>query len=71
MRSDELSRSAPWRKSSRSNNGAANCVECASLFGTGVGVRDSKLGEGSPVLAFERVDWSRFLASVKDGSFDL
>ncbi|MHA6800619.1 DUF397 domain-containing protein [Bounagaea algeriensis] len=62
--------SAVWRKSSRSNGGGAQCVEVGFAF-EARGVRDSKLGEGSPVLAFERVAWSRFLSSVKNGSFDL
>ena len=53
-----------WVKSSLSfANG--NCVEVAS-FGAGhVGVRDSKAGDGSPVLMFARDQWKAFLMSAK------
>jgi len=38
-----------WRKSTRSGNSGANCVEARSV-GNGFQVRDSKLGGGSPVF---------------------
>ncbi|WP_461144861.1 DUF397 domain-containing protein [Salinifilum aidingensis] len=40
--------SAVWRESSRSNGGGAQCVEVGFASGAR-GVRDSKLGEDSPV----------------------
>ena len=53
---------ARWRKSSRSaSNG--NCAE-ARLAGGTVQVRDSKLGDGSPVLAFTPAQWAAFLATL-------
>jgi hypothetical protein len=50
-----------WRKSSYSQaqNG---CVEVGSNP-TVVGVRDSKLGDASPVLTFSRKRFAAFLAS--------
>ena len=52
-----------WRKSSRSAN-QGNCVETAKL-GAHVGIRDSKLGDGSPVLRITGEDFSGLLASMK------
>jgi len=53
---------ARWAKSSRSGpNG--NCAEAALRDGT-VLVRDSKLGEGSPVLSFTPAAWAAFLAGL-------
>jgi hypothetical protein len=60
---------AIWRKSSRSGNNGGNCVEVANLDQV-VAVRDSKNPEG-PTLALTRSDWRTFIASVRDGSFDL
>ncbi|MCA1227828.1 DUF397 domain-containing protein [Saccharopolyspora sp. 6M] len=60
---------ATWRKSTRSNGGGAACVEIASVPGL-TGVRDSKLGDTSPVLPFGEATWSTFLTSVKLGTFD-
>ncbi|REF36945.1 DUF397 domain-containing protein [Thermasporomyces composti] len=51
-----------WRKSSYScANGS--CVEVGT-DGTHVGVRDTKLGEASPVLVFSMAAWREFLAAV-------
>jgi hypothetical protein len=60
---------ACWRKSSRSN-GEANCVEIA-WSGPAVGARDSKLGEGSPILAFSQPAWASFVTTVKSGESEL
>ncbi|WP_443205942.1 DUF397 domain-containing protein [Saccharopolyspora sp. 5N708] len=57
-----------WRKSSRSS-GNDNCVEVGEAPAAR-GVRDSKLGEMSPILAFDRPTWSAFLAAVKAGELD-
>lgn len=61
--SGERIEAASWRKSARSGyNG--NCVE--SGHGPGVvGVRDSKLGDASPVLEFPAEAWRAFTAKLK------
>ncbi|ASW56629.1 DUF397 domain-containing protein [Plantactinospora sp. KBS50] len=61
---------APWRTSSRSQT--SNCVEVAPLGGgtDPVALRDSKDRRG-PVLIFGRTQWTDFIASAKDGEFDL
>lgn len=59
--------STSWQISSRSQN--TNCVEVAPL-GHQVGMRDSK-DRGGPVLIFGRKCWQDFVASAKDGEFDL
>ncbi|WP_040863591.1 DUF397 domain-containing protein [Nocardia niigatensis] len=60
---------ARWFKSTYSGSNA-DCVEAAHLSGGRVAVRDSKLGETSPVLAFAPEDWDAFNAAVKAGKFD-
>ncbi len=53
---------ASWRTSSRSIG--TECVEAGN--GTAaVGVRDSVLGDTSPVLRFNFRTWTAFLAAVK------
>ncbi len=59
-------RSMNWRKSSRSQ--ANGCVEVGSAPGV-VGVRDSKLGPTSPILAFTSRDWGIFIGGIRDGRF--
>ncbi len=61
---------AQWRKSSRSNGGGAACVMVAQVPGA-AGVKDSKLGEASPVLPFSADAWASFLQDVKVGTFDV
>jgi uncharacterized protein DUF397 len=66
---DDLPTALTWRKSTRSNNQGA-CVEVADLTAGGRAVRDTKLGEASPVLTFTQVEWVAFTAGVRDGEFD-
>jgi hypothetical protein len=56
---------ARWFTSSYSA-GDAQCVEVAVLPGHRL-VRDSKLGDASPVLAVSPSEWSVFTAVVKTG----
>ncbi|WP_190822056.1 DUF397 domain-containing protein [Saccharopolyspora pogona] len=67
MKTDDL---APqWRKSSRSN-GAGQCVEVAQNLPGVALIRDSKLGDGSPVLALAPAQFTAFTRLVKDGRLD-
>ncbi|GAA4892438.1 uncharacterized protein DUF397 [Stackebrandtia albiflava] len=53
-----------WRKPSRSNNSGGACVEARSRMDR-FQLRDSKLGEDSPVLDVSVTDFVGFLAAVK------
>lgn len=50
-----------WRKSSRSDQSGGNCLEARALDSV-VQVRDTKLGEDSPVLDIAPRDWLALLA---------
>jgi hypothetical protein len=54
---------AAYRKSSRSNFHSC-CTEAALRSGT-VLVRDSKLGDASPVLEFSPAAWADFIGGIK------
>jgi hypothetical protein len=53
-----------WRKSSYSGTNGGGCVEVGN-GDRSVMVRDTVLGESSPVLAFTRQAWRDLLMSVK------
>jgi hypothetical protein len=54
-----------WRKSSRSSNsGDQNCVE-ARATEAGFDVRDSKLGDGSPIFSIDAKEFERLLGAVR------
>ncbi|HVK25263.1 MAG TPA: DUF397 domain-containing protein [Actinokineospora sp.] len=55
---------AKWRKSSRSQNGSANCVEVADLR-SHTAVRDSKNATG-PALVFDRAAFVALLDRFHD-----
>lgn len=57
-----------WRKSSRSG-GAQTCVEVATNL-PGALIRDSKLGDQSPVLNVRSTSFATFLEAVRAGRFD-
>lgn len=59
---------ARWHKSTVS--GDTGCVEVA-FANQAVGVRDSKLGDDSPVLVFTQHEWSVFLQGAGNGEFNL
>jgi uncharacterized protein DUF397 len=59
---------ARWRKSTRSN-GSGACVE-VGVTDSAAGVRDTKLGEASPVLVFPRAQWASFVGSLRNGNLD-
>jgi hypothetical protein len=57
-----------WRTSSFTDNGT--CVEVAELPDGARLVRDTKLGDASPVLRYTAGEWQAFIAGVKVGEFD-
>lgn len=57
-----------WRKATYSKENA--CVEVGSVPGV-IGVRDTKLGAASPILAFDPSEWDAFIRGVKNGEFDV
>ena len=60
---------APWRKSSYSDDNGGNCIEAAPGFIPGaVPVRDSKDPHG-PALIFGTDAFSAFVTAVKAGEF--
>jgi hypothetical protein len=58
-----------WLKSSLSSGGD-NCVEVRQDDNGVVSVRDSKLGEASPVLSFAPTEWVAFTRGTQRGEFD-
>ena len=56
-----------WRKSSYSYPDGQECVEVTTELTGWVGVRDSKLGVASPVLAFTTAEWRAMLRGVANG----
>lgn len=57
-----------WRKSSYSHDNG--CIELADLGDGIVGVRDSKLGDDSPVLRFNETEIAAWIKGTKAGEFD-
>jgi hypothetical protein len=58
-----------WRKSTFSG-GQNGCVEVNSTVPGYTGIRDSKLGSGSPVLVFNAVAIAAMIDGVKAGESD-
>lgn len=57
---------AGWHKSSHSRENG--CVEIATMPDM-TGVRDSKLGDSSPILAVDKTTFAAFLDAAKYGRF--
>lgn len=58
-----------WRTSTKSGDGhGGNCVEVGASP-THVAVRDTKNRPGG-TLSINAAEWSSWLSSIKDGSFD-
>lgn len=62
--------STGWSKASFSNGGANGCVELNFDIPGWAGLRDSKLGDDSPVMVFNERELSAFIAGAKAGEFD-
>ena len=75
-----------WRKASASNPAgnclqarwtrasfcsADGCLEVRQRDNGTVEVRDSKLGDDSPILRFSREEWDAHLAGVRSREFDV
>ena len=56
-----LSYCTQWRKSSYSSPDGQECVEITTELTGWVGVRDSKLGASSPILAVPTKQWQAML----------
>lgn len=68
---EELSLShVAWKKSSFSNGQGGACTLYAKLPNGDVALKDSKLGESSPVLVFNPREWDAFIKGAKAGEFD-
>jgi Domain of unknown function (DUF397) len=59
-----------WRKSRHSDE-QANCVEITTAIPGWVGLRDTKLGDNGPIHAYTIAEFRAFVASAKDGEFDI
>ncbi len=57
-----------WRKSSASTDGSG-CVEVSTDVPGTVAVRDSKLGEESPILVYTDHEWRMFKLGIAAGEF--
>jgi hypothetical protein len=55
-----------WIKSSKSSTNGS-CVEIEGNGAGGVKVRDSKLGDESPILTFTATEWDAFVEGVRAG----
>jgi hypothetical protein len=59
-----------WFKSSYSNGGGDQCVECRIMPGEGMHVRDSKLPDG-PHLRFTADQWRALVLGVRNSEYDV
>ena len=59
-----------WIKASASNGGANGCFQFNFGVPGWVGLRDSKLGDASPVLVFNQTELDAMIAGARAGEFD-
>ncbi|MGH3911864.1 MAG: DUF397 domain-containing protein [Pseudonocardiaceae bacterium] len=59
-----------WFTSSYTTGGMNDCVEVNYSLPGHVGVRDSKFGPSSPVLAFPTTQWVHVLTAIQDSTLD-
>jgi hypothetical protein len=59
-----------WRKATKSSDGN-NCVQVSLDVPETVAIRDSKLGDASPVLVFTADEFMAFADGVSKGEFAL
>lgn len=59
-----------WQKSFASEPNGGSCVE-VKVDGDVVAVRDTKLGENSPILHFTKLEWECHLLAAKGGQHDI
>ncbi|MFI0481520.1 DUF397 domain-containing protein [Actinomadura sp. 9N215] len=64
-----MSMAPRWQKSSYCMN-ESDCVELARLLPDTIGLRDSKRGQGGPVLAFSAPGFESLITRIKRGEFD-
>lgn len=59
-------RSAPWKKSTRSNGTGSACIEVVVVHDDAIAIRDSKLPTTGdfPVLVMTKADWIGLLCEV-------
>lgn len=69
MFSDDLPINPQWKKSSRCDMSGPNCVEVMNVDSEIVQVRNSQRPETT--IAFDRGEWTTFLAGAKAGEFDI
>ncbi|GAA4921334.1 uncharacterized protein DUF397 [Stackebrandtia albiflava] len=53
-----------WRKPARSHGAGGNCVE-ARLWHGQPQLRDSKMGDASPILKLDRADFTALLVQIR------
>ena len=69
MQAPDLSQFGPFRAGGGCGSDTV-CVEVADGPNGWKAIRDSKLGEASPVLKFNPDEWRTFTNAVRAGQFD-
>jgi Domain of unknown function (DUF397) len=68
---NSLRKCTQWRKSSYSFPDGQECVEITTELTGWIGIRDSKLGVASPVLALTVAEWRALLADARADRLDI